>query len=404
MDKKNTKIFDTNVFVWIISILLSFSIWFYVMSVENPSYTKTFSGIPIEIDDSYMEYSPYTQYDYRIDLTLQGRKRDINAVTQDDINAYVDTSQIKSSGRFTLDVLINVPDNIEVTEQSLKTITVFFDNRSSTVVPVVAELVSYVLEDGFEIDTSMIELDISTVEVSGPQSILDLIDRAQVNLSLGHVTNSLTVRGTLELIDKKGDKINDANVKLQRTDVIVTIPVYIEKTIPLEVDYKYGYYNENNTRVTISPEFIRIKGEVSVLKDIKSLLLLPIDEKNTADNFNTTITLPNDIINVDNIEQANILIRRINTTDKQLIIDNIIINNPKNFDYDLLDESLIVTIRGDAQYVNYISAKDIQAEIDLSYINNATGKTSVVVNIIISENYSKHIYEVGSYKISVRIN
>lgn len=404
MDKKNTKIFDTSVFVWIISILLSFSIWFYVMSVENPSYTKTLSGIPIDIDDSYMEFSPYTQYDYRIDLTLQGRKRDINAVTQDDISAYVDTSQIKSAGRFTLDVLINAPDNIEVTEQSLKTITVFFDNRSSTVVPVVAELISYVLEDGFEIDTSLIDLDISTVEVSGPQSILDSIDKAQVNLSLGHITNSLTVRGTLELIDKNGDKINDANLKLQRTEVVVTIPVYVEKTIPLEVDYKYGYYNENNTKITISPEILRIKGEVNTLKDIKSLLLLPIDEKNTTDNFYTTITLPNNIINVDNIEQANISIKRINTSDKQLIIDNIVVNNPKNFDYDLLDESLIITIRGNTQYVNYISAKDVQVEIDLSYINNATGKTSVVVNIAISDNYSKHVYEVGSYKISVRIN
>ena len=402
-EKKKINIFNTNMFARIISVLLAFIIWFYVMNIENPSYNKTFADITIEIDESYTEFSTYTPYDYKVDITLEGRKADINALTLNDIKAYVDTSTIPASGRYTLEVQIDVPNNITVKEQSLKTISVFFDNKSSTVVPVVAELVSYVLEDGYEIDKSAIELEISTVEVTGPQSILDTIARAQVNLTLGNVKNSVTVRGILTLINDNNEVVSNANVKLQRTEVTASIPVFVYKTIPLYADYKYGYYNTDTT-VDITPETIRIKGEVSVLNEISSLLLLTIDEKNTADNFNTNITLPNNIINVDNLDQANIVITRKNTIDKKFAVTNISVNNPKNLNYELLDDSVNVTIRGDSQYMNYITDKDISVEVDLSAITNATGTTSVIVKIIISDNYSKHVYELGDYKMSVRIN
>lgn len=404
INKKQKNIFTKNLFEMILSVLLAFVIWFYVMSVESPSYTKTFSGVQIEIDDSDMDLSPYIPYDYRVEVTLEGKKSDINNISQDDISAYVDTSNINSSGRYTLDVIISVPGNVNVTEQSLNTINVFFDNRSSTTVPIVAELVSYVLEEGYEIDKTAVELDITTVEVTGPQSILDTIDRAQANLSLGKVTNSLIVRGVLVLIDENGEVVSNANVKMQRTEVTATIPVYVYKTIPLRVDYKYGFYNETNTEVKITPATIRIKSEASVLNQIESHLLLVIDEKNTSDNINTSITLPNNVVNVENVQQANIQITRHNTIDKKIVVTDIKVNNPNNLDYELLDESINVTLRGDMQYMNYISKSDIAAAIDLSYINDATGTTSVVVNVIISESYNKYVYELGDYKMSVRIN
>ena len=403
-EKKKINIFNTDMFARIISVLLAFVIWFYVMSVDNPSYNKTFADIPIEINDSDMEFSAYIPYEYKVNVTLEGRKGDITALTSNDINAYVDISEIKESGRYTLDVIISVPNNIAVKEQTLATISVFFDNKSSTVVPVVPELVSYVLEDGYEIDKSAIELDATSVEVTGPQSLLDTIDRAQVNLVLGNVKNSLTVRGTLVLINENGEAISNANVKMQRTEVTASIPVYVYKTIPLKVDYKYGYYSNSDTNVQITPESIRIKGESSVLSEINSYLLLVIDEKNIFDNFNTTITLPGNVINVDNVDQANILITRKNTIDKRILVSNMTVNNPKNLDYELLDESVNVTLRGDSQYMNYITEKDIRAEIDLSHITNASGTTSVIASIIISDNYSQHVYELGDYKISVRIN
>jgi len=403
-EKNKMNIFNTDIFAIILSVLLAFVIWFYVMSVDNPSYNKTFADIPIEIDDSSMELSTYMPYEYRVNVTLEGRKGDITALTSSDINAYVDISNVTESGRYTLDVIISVPNNIIVKEQTLTTISVFFDNKSSTVVTVVPELVSYVLEDGYEIDKSTIELDVTSVEVTGPQSLLDTIDRAQVNLVLGNVKNSLTVRGTLVLINENGEIISNANIKMNRTEVTASIPVYVYKTIPLKLDYKYGYYNNPNTSIQITPSSIRIKGEASVLSEINSYLLLVIDEKNTADNFNTTITLPNNIINVDSVEQVNILITRKNTVDKRILVSNMSVNNPKNFNYELLDESINITIRGDSQYMNYITEKDIRAEIDLSHITNASGTTSVIANIIISDNYSQHVYEIGDYKMSVRIN
>jgi Uncharacterized protein conserved in bacteria len=403
-EKKKINIFNTDLFARILSVLLAFVIWFYVMTFDNPSYNKTFADIPIEIDDSSMEFSTYTPYEYKVNVTLEGKKGDITALTLNDINAYVDTSEVTASGRYTLDVIISVPNNITVTEQTLNTVTVFFDNKSSTVVPVVPELVSFVLEDGYEIDRSAIELDINSVEVTGPQSLLDTIDRAQVNLVLGNVRNSLTVKGTLVLINGNNEVISSANVKLQRTEVTASIPVYVYKTIPLKVDYKYGYYANSNTETQITPRSIRIKGESSILNEIDSYTLLTIDEKNTVDNFNTTITLPNNVINVDNITQANILLTRKNTVDKRIVVSDITVNNPKNFDYDLIDESINITIRGDSQYMNYITERDIRAEIDLSHITNATGTTSVIASIIISDNYSKQVYELGDYKVSVRIN
>lgn len=388
----------------LLSVLIAFGLWFYVMGVESPSHEKTFTEVPVAIREGDAKLSVYYGYNSTVDITVQGKKSEINKLSVEDIDAYVDISSITAAGRYTVDVAVDLPGGVKLSGQSVTSLSVYLDNRSSVTVPIRANLVDYMLEGGYELGRNAMTMSIDEVVVTGPESVLREIETAQVNLSLGHVTDTMTVSGSIILVDRDGETVSNPYVKLQTTEAVVTVPVYITKTVPLTAEYKYGYFNEETAEVAIEPPTLRIKGEASVLDDIESILLTSLDEKKlTTDSVRVSVMLPANVVNVDGTDEAVISIKHINTTVKELVVDNITVNNPKNFSYTLQADSLNVTLRGNTQYLSYMTADNVEAVVDLSYLSNAAGVTSVAVSIKIGGVYADYVYELGDYKISVKI-
>lgn len=394
----------SEILLLIISFIIAFSIWMYVVSVESPTSEHIITLVPVTIHQLDDELPVYSGANHTVDVKIMGKKSEIDILTSNDVEAYVDATEINKPGRYTLEVKINLPSGITLVEQSITTVSVYFDTKSSITVPVKAKLTGYQIPEGYELGESDIKLSIDEVTVTGPKALLETVDCAMARIVLGQVTASVKAAGTLEPVDANGDVVNNAYIKLQTTDVTADIPVYQYKTVPFEVDYKYGYYNSNNVNIRIQPSQIRLKGEAAALRDITSILLTTIDEKKViTDIITASVMLPPDVTSVDKIETAVIEIKHTDTITKDIVVDNIIVDNPNNFSYELVDDSINVTLRGQSQYVNYIPASSISASIDLSALSTASGTISVVVNIAIKEPYSKHLYPIGDYRMSVRI-
>ena len=91
------------------------------------------------------------------------------------------------------------------------------------------------------------------------------------------------------------------------------MPVYAYKDLPISVSFKNGIYNSSNVSVKITPEIIRVKGDVDALADMNQYTVV-IDEKNVSSDITVSekINLPKGIENVDSIETVTIEIKHKN--------------------------------------------------------------------------------------------
>lgn len=263
---------------------------------------KPLPGISVDIRnldriEETLGLSLISGYDYTVDITVRGTRSELNRLNVDDISAYIDAKDISAAGEYTLPIRTSLPNGVTTGNLSVNYITIYVDKRTTISVPIEV-LTSQTIESDYTLGTP--ELNIETVNVTGPEEELAKIDHAVAYFDLGRVSKTLISTGKLVLVDQNNVEITNPYVKLQTTEVTVKFPVYTFKDVPLTVEYKYGYYNDSNVTVTIEPSAIRIKGDPDVLADIDSIVITSLDEKKITDDLtqDVTIMLPDDIENV----------------------------------------------------------------------------------------------------------
>ena len=401
---KGTRFF--NVFARLVALLIAFGIWVYAKENDTVIGDISFSGIPVKIvNTSDTPLSVIRGYNSTVDVVLEGKKGTVRSITADDIEIVADVSDITSAGRHTVPIDIIAPEGATVVSQSLSSVSVYMDKTISITVPVQVRYSGYIIDDGYELGDAVPS--ISQVTVSGPEDILKDVYAAEMSLDLGHITGSVVMTGDLEIIKANGERLNDTSekpyVKLQTGAVQVSVPLLTVKTLPLTVDFKYGYINETNSAITVTPAEIEVKGEVSVLEGLEKLSVATIDEKHiSGDTFVQPIVLPDGVSKVSDADTATVRISHIGTALKSIVITDFDVHNPNALNYEIQNSSLTVTLRGPVSALAEITGETVTASIELNFDKSVNGISTVPVKISIS-GASSEVYEVGDYTVSVRL-
>lgn len=397
---KGTRFF--NIFARLVALLIAFGIWIYAKENDTVIGDISFSGIPVKIvNTSDTPLSVISGYNSTVDVVLEGKKGTVRSITADDIEIVADVSDITSAGRHTVPIDISAPEGATVVSQSLSSVSVYMDKTISITVPVQVRYSAYMLDDGYELGDAVPS--ISQITVSGPENVLKDVYAAETALDLGHITGSVVMTGDLVLVDADGSEISNPYVKLQTSAVQVSVPLQIVKTLPLAVDFKYGYINEANSAITVTPAEIEVKGEVSALEELEKLSIATIDEKHlSGDTFVQPITLPDGISKISDFDTATVRISHIGTALKSIVIDEFDVSNPNALNYDLQSRSLTVTLRGPVSVLADITNETVTASIDLNFDKSVNGISTVPVKINISAALPE-VYEIGEYTMSVRL-
>ena len=171
-----------NILPKIISVLMAFILWFYVMTLESPIHQETFKGIPVEVTLPVSgELSLYSGYNALVDVTVKGKKSDLNQISVADFRATADASAYTQAGKYSIPVNIEIPGGFTLVDKSISLLSVYLDAKATASVPVKVELTGYVLSEGLELGgDNEIEKSTSEVFLSGPKSVLDTIETARV--------------------------------------------------------------------------------------------------------------------------------------------------------------------------------------------------------------------------------
>lgn len=391
----------------ILCVLAAVILWFYVVMTDTTTDEKVFSGISVDIRgrdriEDTLGLTIISGYDLTVDVTVKGPRADINRLTVDDVKAYIDMKTVDGAGEYTLPIRTSLPNGITAGALSANYMTVYVDKRTTISVPVKI-VTSQVIEADFTMGTP--EPSIETVNVSGPEEVLRTIDHAEASFDLGRVSKTLISTGKLTLVDANGNEINDPYVRLQTSEVTVRFPVYIYRDFDLKVDTKYGYYDSTNSRITISPASIQVRGDPDVISSMDSVSLGQIDEKKiTGDETKTmAIMLPDGVENLSGTTTATVTITQIGTTTKKLNVTDINVVNPNGLEYTLERNSLTVTFRGTKTMLDMLSSRNVSLTLDLGYLNKTSGTVSVPVTVNVQSTLSGKVYEIGDYSMNVTI-
>ncbi len=410
MKKKTETRKNYHIAAKLVCLLIAIVLWIYVMDSENPDWEETFSGIPItlintddiEIDNGLTIYSGYSN---TIDITVRGRKNEISQITAEDFTVTADVKSIESVGEYTLAVDVSTDKDATIVYRSVESVTVLVDKKETRTLEVKTKYGELIIESEYSLGDP--ELSIETITVTGPSRYLSDIDYAEAVIpDLGRVTSSLTVYANINLIDKDGSVVTNPYVSATNTEVSVKIPVYAYKEVPLSVNCKYGYFNNENSSITLSVNSVYVKGDAALVSDLDTIVVTTIDEKKVDDDETITVklTMPDGIENLSGVEFVDVTVANIGTMTRQFMIqtENIEIENPNGAIYTIDDKYLSVILRGSTKelYNNELQRSNIVARIDLSVYDESTvGTITVPVAIEINSEYI--IYEVGTYSIEV---
>lgn len=392
----------------IFCLLAAFILWLYVTQVETSDYEETFNGVTVElVNTSVLESEAglhvYSGHGNTVNVTVSGKKSDINRYTSENIRVYADVTGITESGKHTLPITAESPTGISVSGMSVSFITVYVDVTSTIEVDVKPKISNAVIGEGCELGELIPEF--SLITVTGPKTVLNDIDYAQTSLNLGNVNSSTSTIAPLELVSRSGEEIDMRYVQMNRDEVKVSVPVYITKKVPLSVSYKHGFYNDNNVKITFSPAEIQLKGDPLQLENIDTLNLGTIDEKSITSDVKQVykLNLPDGIISTENVESVNVSIAHVGTTVRAFSVSDITLMGADKLKCEVLTKSLTVRVRGPKNVLDSLKKDDITANINLSEFSESVSGTVTINAVINISGNSSNIYSVGEYPVQIKI-
>ena len=245
-------------------VLVAFALWFYVMATDSPTTQWEYKGISVTVDNR-SGLSVLTGDGVTVDVTVLGRRSQTINVTAADIDAHITVPEGMAAGKYSFDLEFNLPNGLTLGAASQTRVTLYLDNTTSIVVPVRARIDDYMLEDDYELAESEIVCSPSSVRITGPESVLQTVEYAQVALNLGKVERTVNCSGSMVPVDSSGNPVQSSYLTMQTQSATVTVPVYKYRTLPLQVRYRYGYFNDTNAEVRLEPSSVRIKGEADAV-------------------------------------------------------------------------------------------------------------------------------------------
>ncbi len=399
------------VFSIVLSVVVAIGLWLYVVMVVSPGSENTYYNIPVVLQNENVLKDRglmITSDLPAVTLTLSGNRTDLNKLDENNINILVNAAGIEAAGTHQLSYDVSYPGSVTdsaITRvgQSTNVITVKVEKRVTKRVDVVIMYVGAVPE-GFIADKENVVMDYETIEVTGPESVVDKITQARIQVDLTNKNVSVMGRYVYDLCDGNNNPV-DAELITTNVDVVnLTVNIKRVKEIQLSLNTIYGGgATDKNCIVKIEPQTIRVSGSDVLLANLNVLDLGTLDlaEILTDQTITFPITLPEGVTNETGVNEAKVTVKFEDLKVKNLNVTNIqAINVPDGMEVDMITQALEVTLRGPTALINAITQDDIAVTVDFG--NAQVGTATMRAKIIIDTPYSD-VGTVGTYVVSATL-
>ena len=293
----------------LIAVALSVGLWVYVVAVENPEGEMELNNIPVYFSgedvlrDDYDLLLTDSNIGSGVTLTFYGKLTDLNKLrdSKSDLAVTINVTHLRNAQDYTLtydlsdltlprsvsatDITLNktYPEEVEITLENLARKTV--DIRVVQNVTMAQDYMAGRMTQSYD-----------QIIVEGPTELVEQVSYAQAILEREQVDQNISASLPLTLISKTGEIVSGDGLTTSLSEVEVSLPVLMYKEVPLVPSFVYGGGVTDADLVSeVSPSFVRLTGEASVLENIQSITLSNIDLSALQTNTETvsrTIPIP----------------------------------------------------------------------------------------------------------------
>ena len=394
----------------LLSLAISFGLWLYVVTVISPEYEVTVYNVPVELvgtgylDAKGMMITSDTRA-LKVDLTLQGNRSDLKKYNNSNVTAIVDLSQVNHAGEHQLECSVSFQSGkADVVGKNPGTISVTVADKQTKTVPVEITYIGAVPE-GYEAERQDVEMNHTTVTISGPKRTLDRIASAGIVVDLSGRMTSFAEDYPITLCGIDGRPIaDDSFVTVNLEQIRAVVQVYKVKVVPVQflLDFTDSGLREDMVTVTAFPKegSVTLMGDTDDMEKVSPALTFTITLSN-YDQATTEVFVPELPDGVQCKEQIMAYIQMPEMGHRLMTITNFQLTNvPEGMEVSLTQDAT-VELWGPKEILDQLTEADVLGVVDCSNISESTTSLSAVYVV---EGYEYLVVRAEAESISVQVN
>ena len=386
------KIFK-NLSLKILSVVFAVVLWTIIVNIYDPTTSYTFSNVSVQLINTESLTDKNYSYEIvdggKISVYVSGPKSVVTNIKASDIVATADLSKISAFADY-VDIHVSVVRNgqtLNNVEAAPKTsaVRLSIENRDTKTINVNTEVTGKPA-DGYALVKQT--LNPTSIKVTGPSSIIDIIDHAGITFDVTGATDEVHGDADIHLYDEEENEIKDVSVDLSQSSVSYTAQVVRIKTVAVEAGYsgtpKDGY---TISSVTLNQNYVQVYGDENALNNLEKIVIpsnnINVDEldKDRIYKFSLENYIDKSLHILKN-SRVEVTVKVGTTTTKSITLntsDIRVSGLDTSMTYGFADKTYNIEIEGNTDLVSTIDTSKISVSVDLS-----TYKSSGTVDIKLS--------------------
>lgn len=259
----------------IAAFIFSAFLWLIVVNVDNPVESRTFTDIPVTIVNDDIITSGGEVYQVvgqqTVSVVVYATREVRQQLSAEDIVATADIREMNSS---LVPIEVTIPEfegDYESAEAVPRNLQIQIEKSGSRVLALTADDTG-IVRNGYMIGSMTVHP--TNITITGPESVLEQIDRAVASVDVDGMSKSEEREATLYLYDSNGNVVNQNQLEnnLGEDGLTVSVEILEMKSVPVIFDVTgtpaEGY---QYTGCTSEPETLQICGASEDIQKIEEI-------------------------------------------------------------------------------------------------------------------------------------
>ena len=359
---------NSNIKIQLACIFFAFFMWVYVMSDLDPIDTRDITSVSIsvsnldELEKNNLTLSP--NQELKANVQIKGRRSVIAKKVKSGIKlqAILENIQVGSNEA----KIVMSGDNTDLSYTiTPSNISLSIEEKQGKSEKIQIKSIGSLAEN-YYIDN--IKLSKDNIYVSGPSSLIEKINKVEVELDLANNSKDFSKLTKVKVLDSENHEID--GLTIDDSNVIVTVTLKKEKIVPIKLNIQNDD-SLNISQVSINPETIKIQGKASRIDSITQIETKKIISSELSNNSEMLVELdlPSDIYS--DVKQVSLMASIENVeSSKKYEFDYKkeeiqVLSNDNNYNISI-PENIKLTLYSDD---TDIKKEDINLYIDVATIN-----------------------------------
>ncbi len=261
----------------IISLGLAFLLWLFVVSIENPVMTLSFTSIPITIENADVMETQGKAFELAdssrtVTVTVKAERSVLSELSRDNIRASIDMTELEGTRVPIVVKSTRYSDRIQGINPAKEYANVLIEDLANAQFRITVETVGNVPE-GYAVGSTSVQNNV--VRVSGPETIVNSISSVVVRINVSGMTSEIHTVVPLQFLDEEGRQVDTTLLEKSMEQVSASAEIWKVMEIPVHASYSgtpaAGYLATGS--VTLEPSSVYVTGDSKALGEISSITI-----------------------------------------------------------------------------------------------------------------------------------